>query len=242
MITSASVSSALMAPDGAPSLFVTGSHTGVGKTWVARGLIRYWRDAGYPVAVRKPVETGWPDTAEAIHRTDAAVLAQAADRNRDSVCPIRLRPAVSPERAAALTGYPLPLAKVVAAARLEVSAGTCRLCEGAGGFLSPIAEGALNADLAQALGWPVLIVVPDELGTVNQALLTVEAVVARGLAVAAVVLNARDGALAPSLDNAAELKAYCRTPIVRWPRLVADDDRVAERRAAAQLAASLAPP
>ena len=96
---------------------------------------------------------------------------------------------MSPEKAAALVGQSLTLDNVVTVCRQGVSDNDFLLVEGAGGFYSPLASGVLNADLAVALSLPVLLIVPDRLGAINQALLAVEAIKNRGLTLAAVILN-----------------------------------------------------
>ena len=84
----------------------------------------------------------------------------------------------------------------------------CLIVEGAGGFYSPLAEDGQNADLASALQLPVIIVINDRIGAVNQALLTLQAVTSRQLRVAAVILNQVIGNSSSSdMDNAADLRA-----------------------------------
>ena len=87
------------------------------------------------------------------------------------------------------------------------------LVEGAGGLYSPIAEAALNADLANELQLPLLIVVRDELGAISQALLTLEAAKKNKLTVACVVLNVVES---NSLSNKEALAAYTKTPVISF--------------------------
>ena len=83
------------------------------------------------------------------------------------------------------------------------------IVEGAGGFYSPLADNGLNADLASALQLPVIIVVNDRIGAVNQGLMTLQAVESRQLRVAAIVLNQVEAASDAAMDNAADLQAHC---------------------------------
>ena len=89
------------------------------------------------------------------------------------------------------------------------------LVEGAGGFYSPLAENGLNADLASALQLPVIIVVDDRIGAVNQSLMTIEAVSSRHLPVAALVLNQVGAESEAEMDNAADLRAHSDVPVFR---------------------------
>jgi len=158
-------------------VFITGTDTGVGKTVVACALTRALARAGHTVAVRKPVESGCARHAGQLEPADGAALARAAGHREtlDTVTPMRLAHALSPERAAHLEGVQLTLHDLIAAARIGDESDFF-VVEGAGGFLSPLASDALNADLALALGLPVLVVAEDRLGSINHTLLTVEAI------------------------------------------------------------------
>ncbi|HEY4581766.1 MAG TPA: dethiobiotin synthase [Lysobacter sp.] len=196
--------------------FVTGTDTGVGKTRVATALAHALTLRGLRVQVRKPVESG---VDARTGPADAQALREAAGAHEaiDTVCALTLRAALSPERAAALEGVELPLSRLVDAARREAGGNGVLLVEGAGGFYSPIAAGALNADLAVALGLPVLVVAADRLGALNHVLLTVEAVQRRGLDVAAIVLSRPAPADDDGMDNAGDLRAHLALPVIALP-------------------------
>lgn len=200
-------------------VFISGTDTGVGKTRIGTALACLLTRRGLRVRVRKPVESGCVADSNELSPQDAMAL-RAAAGNIDPIgriCPYRLSKPLSPERAAALEGMPLDLAQLHAACIDDVGDDDFLLVEGAGGFYSPIARGALNADLAAGLGMPVLLVVPDRLGAVNQALLTVEAVRMRGLALAGVVLNQPDFPTPSDMDNAADIERWLHTPVFRLP-------------------------
>lgn len=200
--------------------FVTGTDTGVGKTRVSTALAWLLASRGVDVRVRKPVESGCPDDADGVPvPQDATALRLAAGgrESLDAVCGVRLRAPLSPERAARLEGVPLPLHGLAVACQRGVPADALLLVEGAGGFLSPVAEGALNADLASRLALPVVVVAADRLGTINHTLLTIEAVMARGLVVAAVVLSQPQAGDDAGMDNAADLAQWLGRPVHRLP-------------------------
>lgn len=184
-------------------LFVTGTDTGVGKTAVSCALAAHARANGVKLAVMKPAETGCtPDNPE-----DALALRAAAgsDDPLDLVCPYRLPEPLAPAVAARRAGRTLSLSHVVDCAR-KLAANRPLLAEGAGGLLVPFTESETTAELIAALGLPVLVVARAGLGTINHTALTVEALRARGLTLAAVVLNASAPALDLSAeDNAAEI-------------------------------------
>lgn len=202
-----------------PGFFITGTDTGVGKTRVATALAHLCAARGLDVRVRKPVESGCPDGPDGRVPQDAMALRLAAGAREpiERVCRWRLRAPLSPERAAALEGLELELEAVRRACVEGVEPGNLLIAEGAGGFYSPIARGALNADLAAALGLPVVIVAADRLGTISHTLLTVEAVRMRGLAVAGVVLSQPLASADAEMDNAGELERWLGGPVLRLP-------------------------
>lgn len=199
--------------------FITGTDTGVGKTRVSTALAHLCATRGIDVRVRKPVESGCPDGPGGRLPQDANALRVAAGGREPiaQVCRWALRAPLSPERAAALEGIDLELAAVHAACVEGVAPDSLLLVEGAGGFYSPIARGALNADLAGGLGLPVVVVAADRLGCINHTLLTVEAVRMRGLAVAAVVLSQPAPPVDLEMDNAGELQRWLGGPVLRLP-------------------------
>ncbi len=191
-------------------VFITGTDTGVGKTWVgSRIAAELWR-RGVRVRPRKPAESGCPLVEGSLLPQDAAAYQAAVGGAEplERICRYRFAPALSPERAAALAGQSLALADLVAACQEGVERGDYLVVEGAGGFYSPIAADGLNADLAVMLGLPVLLVSADRLGAIHQTLVTAEAIARRGLPLAAVVLNQMAAPLDPPLDNAEDLRRW----------------------------------
>jgi len=200
-------------------VFITGTDTGVGKTRVGAALAHLLTGRGLCVRPRKPVESGCPAGPDGLLPQDAAVLREAAGcvEPLERVCRYRLQAPISPERAAELEGTVLDLGQLHAACLAGVDNDDFLLVEGAGGFYSPLARGALNADLAGGLGLPVLVVAADRLGTINHTLLTIEAVRMRGLGLAGVVLNRPDVQTDLLMDNVQDLERWLRVPVLRLP-------------------------
>ena len=179
-------------------VFVTGTGTEVGKTVVASALARSSRAQGRDVAVFKPAVSGLDDYPRrpeswrnAPQLPDHALLRLAAGTRQadDEISPYRFGPAVSPHLAAAIAGESIDPARLRGAARLAAEGADLLICEGVGGFLVPLTARYLVRDFARDLGFPVVIVAPPRLGTINHTLLTIEAVRAAGLAVQTVVLT-----------------------------------------------------
>lgn len=202
-------------------LFVTGTDTGVGKTWVGAQLAARLRALAVPLVPRKTVESGCIAHDGELVPADGEAYFRAVGGTcpLQRITPYRLQHAISPQRAAQLEGADTTLANLFSATVEGVDAGDFLLVEGAGGFYSPLALDGLNADFAARLQLPVLLVAPDRLGVINHVLLSVEAIAHRGLSLFAVVLNRldKDDALPPGMDNVTDLQSL-DCPVYRLAR------------------------
>ena len=186
-------------------LFVTGTDTGVGKTEVSCALVAAARADGLDLGAMKPAQSGVGPGEPG----DAQRLRAAAGETDppELVCPYTFAAPLAPGVAARLAGVEIRLEVILEAAQVLAARHTALLVEGAGGLLVPLTPRHTYADLAVALGLPVLVVARVGLGTVNHTALTVEALRARGLAVAGVVLNRTSAESDPSVPhNAAEIE------------------------------------
>ena len=172
-------------------LFITGTDTGVGKTVVAGAIAAMLREQGADVGVMKPVATGCRRRREGLVSEDAEFLAKAADvlDPLEDIAPICLAEPLAPTVAAARAGIEIDLAPMWRAWRRLRKAHDVMLVEGIGGALCPVTPNRSVADLAQTFRLPVLVVARPGLGTINHTVMTVEALQARGLQVAGVVIN-----------------------------------------------------
>jgi len=195
-------------------VFITGTDTNVGKTFIGVALARTLHGNGIKVIPRKPIESGCELVDGELVPSDAQALKQAAhyDGKLSDICPYRFEPPISPVRAAHLANKVLTTEQLVKNC-LDGSEQGFVLVEGAGGFYSPLSEDGLNADLATALQLPVLLVAEDMLGVLNQVLLNVEAIKVRGLQLAGVVLNQRCEDHDARMDNAADLRSMLDIPV-----------------------------
>ncbi|QKQ24590.1 dethiobiotin synthase [Candidatus Ruthia endofausta] len=183
-------------------LFISGSDTNVGKTFIAQHLIRLLSST-LKVSVRKPVESDCENQNGQLIPKDALLLSKACNINEpiDKVCRYKFEACSSAQMASQALGLKLTLDDLVDACMVDEFV----VVEGAGGLLSPIAIQALNSDLIQVLDMPVVLVVKDELGAVNQALLSINAAQRYGLNISMLVLNQIQPNL---LKNAQEIAQY----------------------------------
>ncbi len=213
----------------ADGLFVTGTDTGVGKTYVSAIALTQLRSAGIDVGAMKPVETGCAEAEGELIPADALSLVEAAAVRDDMrlVAPYRYRAPVAPFVAAEMEGRPIdPLRILEAFAGLSVNHSFI-LVEGAGGALVPLTGSYTMLDLAVELELPVLVVAASRLGAINHSLLTLEACGGRGLEVACLVLNRMTpDANGAQRTNAEALGKLVGEPIVEvGPGAGADDAR-----------------
>jgi dethiobiotin synthetase len=196
--------------------FVAGTDTGVGKTLVACALLHAFARDGRRVVGMKPVAAGASDVAGRWGNEDVAALAAASNvqADRSSVNSYLLKLPVAPHIAAAAEGVVIDLAAI------EKSFATLReiadvvIVEGIGGFRVPLTDREDSADLAARLGLPVILVVGMRLGCLNHALLTVDAIAARGLKLAGWVANSIDPEMAKLPENVAALRARIAAPLL----------------------------
>ena len=172
------------------ALFITGTDTGVGKTFVTCEIVKKLRKSGTRVGVMKPVETGcWNGTTR--HPEDAAAIVKAAGCTvpLTTVCPYQFDAPVAPDVAARLEGVQIDPQLLRSTFEEIAGCHDVTLVEGAGGFLVPINERYLMADLVRDFNIPAVVVVASKLGAINHTLLTLEAAAARNITVRGYVLN-----------------------------------------------------
>lgn len=197
-------------------VFVTGTDTGAGKSWAACALLHAWRGQGARVAGMKPVASGCEATAEGLRNEDALAL-QAASSGvwpYATVNPYAFAPPIAPELAAAEAGHEVTMA-LLQAAHAQLAAGCdVVVVEGAGGWAAPFSPTLDQADVARALGLPVVLVVGLRLGCVSHARLTARAVLDDGLVLAGWIGNVIDPGMLRLDANIDTLRA--RLPAPCW--------------------------
>lgn len=199
------------------TFFITGTDTEIGKTFTTVALTRTLRAAGRRVSVLKPVASGCERIDGIWQNDDARALRAAADNDQDyvSVNPLALVPAIAPHIAAQEAGVELSVARLL---QLTDATRSRRdevlLIEGAGGFLVPLNARESYADFVQALQLPVILVVGMRLGCINHALLTAEAIRARGLTLAGWVANSPQPTMNRYTENLAYLRDHLPAPLL----------------------------
>jgi dethiobiotin synthetase len=189
------------------AVFVAGTGTDIGKTYVTAALLRALTSAGHAAAALKPVVSGFDEAATA--GSDPAVLLEAigeavTPEALDRISPWRYAAPLAPNQAARLEGRKIDAEAVIAFCRAGIDTAGERLVfiESAGGIMSPLDDVLTMLDLAQALAVPVLLVAGAYLGTISHTLTAVEVIRAAGLRLRAVIVNENEPG--PRLRQAAE--------------------------------------
>ncbi|KWI81381.1 dethiobiotin synthetase [Burkholderia ubonensis] len=192
------------------SLFVTGTDTEIGKTFVSAALLHAFARLGLRAAAMKPVAAGAYEQDGVWRNEDADQLDAAANvvLPPELRTPFLLKAPAAPHLAAAQEGVTLDLDTIVACHREALTRADVVVVEGAGGFRVPLTGTRDMADLAVALGVPVVLVVGVRLGCISHALLTADAIRQRGLTLAGWVANHVDPAMSFQDENVATLRDW----------------------------------
>lgn len=198
--------------------FVTGTDTGVGKTLASAGLLHalarhHARVVGMKAiaAGAEPIGPGGSLANEDVLALRAAsTLAVAPSLDNPVLLPDPLSPHIAAQRA----GTRIDVSAIVQAYAALAAQADAVVVEGAGGFHVPLSDTETGADLAEALGLPVVLVVGLRLGCLSHAALTADAIRARGLPLAGWIVSRIDPAMAAAEDNIAWLRQRLRTPLL----------------------------
>ena len=204
--------------------FITGTDTEIGKTLVSSALLHALAAAGVRCAGMKPIAAGAFLQNQMLRNEDADRLASAASVTLSPALatPYLLREAAAPHVAAALEDIAIDVQHVRQCYGRITEQADAIVVEGVGGFMVPLSDAFTTADLAQQLGLPVILVVGLRLGCLNHALLTAEAIAARGLTLAGWVCNVVDTQMAHAEANVAALQQRLPAPYLGCvPRLSA---------------------
>ncbi len=197
--------------------FVTGTGTGVGKTLVTSGLLAAARLSGLSTAGLKPVAAGCELTEDGLRNDDALALQAQTTLpiSYEQINPVALEPAIAPHIAAAEAGRRLSADRLAGFCRgVMMQRPDLTLIEGAGGWRVPLNDRETFAELAKIMQLPVILVVGMDLGCINLALLTAEAIQRDGLTLAGWVANQ----VVPTMDryqeNLETLQRRIRCPMI----------------------------
>lgn len=189
--------------------FITGTDTGVGKTYITRLLIQKYQQQGKTVKALKPIASGVDVQG---YNEDAVLLAKAAGLPIEEVNPICFQRPIAPSIAALQENYTLSVQNVWEACHPLLTDVDVTLIEGVGGFTVPLNAKETAADLAKKFNFPVILVVGLRLGCLNHAILTFQAIQQAGLEIAGWFANQVDPQMDVMEENIDALKDFLHAP------------------------------
>jgi dethiobiotin synthetase len=206
------------------AVFITGTGTDVGKTFVAAGLIRYFRGLGQPVAALKPLVSGFDPAAPS--GSDPAILIEALGREVNPeelkrISPWRFRAPLSPDMAARAENKAIDLQAVVAFCRAEIAGSDgALLIEGIGGIMVPLDGRHKVLDLMSLLNLPLILVAGSYLGTLSHVLSAQDVILRHAFDLRAIVVSETEAAPAPLEATLATLANFAKAPLLGLRRQI----------------------
>ncbi|TFW00801.1 dethiobiotin synthase [Oxalobacteraceae bacterium OM1] len=204
------------------AFFVTGTDTEIGKSLVSSAMLHALAAQGLRAAGMKPIAAGAVLQDGVWHNEDVDQLAAASSVKLPTslACPYLLREPAAPHIVAEQEGVAISLAHIRSCYTQVSAQADAVIVEGVGGFRVPLSDYVDTADLAQQLALPVILVVGMRLGCLNHALLTADAIAARGLLLTGWVANTVDPSMRHADDNIDALRARLPAPLLGCiPRL-----------------------
>jgi dethiobiotin synthetase len=206
------------------AVFIAGTGTDIGKTFVTAGLIRHIRGSGGAIAAVKPIVSGfdpdaWQESDPAVLLAALGLPATLAEVER--ISPWRFKAPLSPHMASRREGRTIAFRDVVEFCRSTAAAQRgLLLIEGIGGIMVPLDERRTVLDLMSVLRIPVILVAGSYVGTLSHTLTALEVMARRNLDIAAVVVSESEGSAVPLEDTAAAIAQFADAiDVVAVPRL-----------------------
>lgn len=196
------------------AMFVTGTDTDAGKTYISVALLRHFAAQSLRVVGMKPVASGATELDGVLHNSDVTQLRQASNVQADVrwINPYCFTPAIAPHIAAQQAGVAIDLQQIKQAYEQLCGMADVVVVEGAGGWLVPLNGQQTIADLAQLLDIPIVLVVRIRLGCINHALLSVADIQRRGLTLLGWVANCMEDEMPVMQENIATLQQLIAAP------------------------------
>jgi dethiobiotin synthetase len=196
--------------------FVTGTDTGIGKTFVSASLLSALNASGRRAVGMKPIASGCVMTPRGLRNDDAGILLDHSDGTPayESINPFALREAIAPHIAAREEGIEVSLEPIANAFAKLSEAADCIVVEGVGGWCAPLSDSLMQCDLAKSLRLPVILVVGLRLGCLNHAILSARAIHGDGCDLIGWIGNGIDPAMQRVRENIDALRERLPAPCV----------------------------
>ena len=201
---------------GSKKLFITGTNTEVGKTFVTCEMLKHLVKCKKSTAAFKPVETGCTKKNKILQPNDSKRFYKVLGKtlSLDLINPYRFIPPISPNRAILLAKKNITLNDYRDKLNL-LNTYDYILIEGAGGICSPLSCDGLNIEFAKKVKMDSILIARDEIGVINNVILSINAFLKYKLNLKAIVLNRINTKQPRGMDNAKELRSFTNIPIIQ---------------------------
>ncbi len=197
-------------------LFISGTGTDVGKTFVTENLIYLLKAKGFTVSPYKPIETGCKKNKSKLIPSDASKFHKLIDKeiDIDLINPYRFQQPISPNRAIRLANKKIFIDDYISRSKL-LPKNDYLIVEGAGGLYSPISTDGYNIDLIKKMKIPTVLVAKDEIGVINNILLSLDLLKKYKISVLAIILNKINSLQPNGMDNHKDMKSLTKIPLIQ---------------------------
>jgi dethiobiotin synthetase len=197
-------------------LFISGTGTDAGKTFVTENLIYLLKAKGFTVSPYKPIETGCKKNKSKLIPSDASKFHKLIDKeiDIDLINPYRFQQPISPNRAIRLANKKIFIDDYISRSKL-LPKNDYLIVEGAGGLYSPISTDGYNIDLIKKMKIPTVLVAKDEIGVINNILLSLDLLKKYKISVLAIILNKINSLQPNGMDNHKDMKSLTKIPLIQ---------------------------
>jgi dethiobiotin synthetase len=197
-------------------LFISGTGTDVGKTFITENLIYLLKAKGFTVSPYKPIETGCKKNKSKLIPSDASKFYKLIDKeiDIDLINPYRFQQPISPNRAIRLAHKKIFINDYIGRSKL-LPKNDYLIVEGAGGLYSPISTDGYNIDLIKKMKIPTVLVAKDEIGVINNILLSLDLLKKYKISVLAIILNKINSLQPNGMDNHKDMKSLTKIPLIQ---------------------------
>ena len=207
-------------------IFITGTNTEVGKTFIAKNLIERIQLKGYSVSPYKPVETGCMKKSLTLIPRDSMIYFRAVNKKiaLDQINPYRFLEPISPAAAIKRSKRKVTINDYLSKLK-DLPKSDLTIIEGAGGLCSPLAPDGYNIDLIRKAKVSTVLVAKDEIGVINNVILSLSMLQKYKIKVLAIVLNRKVSSQPDGMNNYQEIKSLTRVPLIQILNKKEDNDR-----------------
>ena len=207
-------------------IFITGTNTEVGKTFITKNIINHVQLKGYSVSPYKPVETGCIKKSSTLIPRDSMIYFRAVNKKiaLDQINPYRFLEPISPAAAIKRSKRKVTINDYLSKLK-DLPNSDLTIIEGAGGLCSPLAPDGYNIDLIRKVKVPTVLVAKDEIGVINNVILSLSMLQKYKIKVLAIVLNRKVSSQPDGMNNYQEIKSLTKVPLIQILNKKEDNDR-----------------